>query len=203
MTENNWKPGDVANGHILTETDGWVPFTPPKEKHTARNIALGVVGSIAALVIIGMATDGDDKATAKDVPVSTDKPAPKATKKAEPKAEPKAAPKPKAKPDVVRVTAEQILDEFDANEAAADIKYKGKDIAVTGIVDKVDTEFWNDDEYVVEVGPGGNWVLWTVNCDDQSEETAASIEVGTKVTVTGDFEDGGDLGVEMHGCVIS
>jgi hypothetical protein len=46
-------------------------------------------------------------------------------------------------------------------------------------------------------------VLWTVNCDDQTNKVAATIKKGSKVTATGDFEDGGDFGVEMHGCVLS
>ena len=76
-------------------------------------------------------------------------------------------------------------------------------IAVTGIVEKVDTEIFNEDEYVVQIADGGDFVLWTVYCDDQTNDVAASITKGQKVTATGDFEDGGDLGIEMHGCVLS
>ena len=104
---------------------------------------------------------------------------------------------------MLAVTAKTILKEFDDNEAAADAKYDGKVIAVTGIVDKVDTEIFNEDEYVVKIGDGGDFVLWTVNCDDQTNKVAAKVKVGSKVTATGDFEDGGDLGIEMHGCKLS
>lgn len=186
--------GDVANGHVLTEK-GWVPV-PQKKKHTGRNVVLGILGFFVVVGIIGAATGGgDESATAKDKSVSANAP----TKKD--KAKPESKPEPKDKP--IAVSAKDILAEFEDNEAAADLKYDGKDIAVTGIVDKVDTEFWNDDEYVVQVGDGSDFVMWTVNCDDQSAETAAAITKGQRVTVTGDFEDGGDLGVEMHGCSIS
>jgi hypothetical protein len=106
-------------------------------------------------------------------------------------------------PKAINVQAKQILKEFEDNEAAADAKYDGKVIAVTGIVSKIDTEIFDDSEYVVQVGSGSEWDLWTVNCDDQSQDVASGITSGQKVTVTGDFEDGGDLGIEMQGCVIS
>jgi hypothetical protein len=28
----NYQPGDVANGHILTNDGQWVPVTPPQKK---------------------------------------------------------------------------------------------------------------------------------------------------------------------------
>ncbi|WP_166140434.1 OB-fold protein [Nocardioides ochotonae] len=111
-------------------------------------------------------------------------------------------PEPEPEPSAVVVTAKQILADFEGNEAMADAKYSGKTIEVTGVVEKVDTEFWNDEEYVVQIAEGGDWVMWTVNCDDQSADVAAQITRGSTITVRGEFEDGGDLGIEMKGCEI-
>lgn len=107
-----------------------------------------------------------------------------------------------SKPDV-KVTASQILKEFEENEAAADGKYKGKTLQVSGVVAKVDTEFIDEDEYVVQVGAGGDFDFLTVNCDDQSSDAVSSLSKGDDITVVGDFEDGGDLGVELDNCKIA
>jgi len=103
---------------------------------------------------------------------------------------------------VTSVHATEILDEFDGNEAAADLKYKGKTLKVTGIADKVDTEFWDDDQYVIQINGGGDWDILSVNCNDVPASQAARVKVGSPVTVTGTFDDGGDLGVELKDCTL-
>ncbi|MCW2738621.1 hypothetical protein [Nocardioides sp.] len=102
----------------------------------------------------------------------------------------------------VRVEAKKILKQFDDNEAAADGQYKGKTLQIAGVVDKIDTELFDDDEYVVNVGAGSDFEFVTVNCDDQASKDVASLKKGQKITVVGDFEDGGDLGVELENCKI-
>lgn len=44
----NSKPGDIANGHVLTEGGQWVPIggapvAPAKKKHTVRNVFLVLI----------------------------------------------------------------------------------------------------------------------------------------------------------------
>lgn len=102
----------------------------------------------------------------------------------------------------VKVQAKKILQEFEENEAAADGKYKGKTLQVAGVVDKIDTEFIDEDEYVVNVGTGTDFEFISVNCDDQASKDVASLKKGQQITVIGDFEDGGDLGVELENCTI-
>jgi hypothetical protein len=102
-----------------------------------------------------------------------------------------------AKVETVKVKAAAILKEFEDNEAAADAKYDGKVLTVTGTIDKIDTEFFDDSEYVIQIGGGSDFELWTVNADDQSQDDVASLKKGDRITVTGEFEDGGDLGVEL------
>lgn len=102
--------------------------------------------------------------------------------------------------DATKVNAAKILKEFEGNEAAADAKYDGKTLQVSGVVDKVDTELFDDEDYVIQLSDGSEWAMWTVNCDDQDADAVKALKVGQKLTVLGKFEDGGDLGIEMKGC---
>lgn len=157
---------------------------------------------LVAIIIIAVASSGgggDKKAptTASDNTSSSTTPTPE-EKATSPSASPtKAAP---AAPKAVKVRAAKILKEFDDNEAAADAKYKGKHLRVTGKVGKVDTELLDDSQYIIEIGSGDPYEFTYVNCDDQTSAVAAKIKKGQKVTVTADFEDGGDLGVEVKNC---
>lgn len=108
--------------------------------------------------------------------------------------------KPKVK--LVKVQAAAMLKEFEENEATADGKYKGKTLQVTGVLDKVDTEFFDDSEYVARIGAGTDFEIITVNCNDQSSKDVAAIKKGQDITVVGKFDDGGDLGVELKDCTI-
>ena len=101
------------------------------------------------------------------------------------------------------VQAKAILREFNENEAAADAKYDGKVLQVTGVVDKIDTEILDDSQYVINIGGGSDFEFFTVNADDQSQDDVASLKKGDKITVVGEFEDGGDLGVELaHSTIV-
>ena len=169
-----------------------------------------ILGTVAVLGIISAVSGGgDEDPAAADHPSEkvtetvTADPEPQATEKATPKPKPKPKPKPAPAPAAMEVTAATMLDEFEGNEAAADLKYKGKTVEVTGVVDKVDTEFWDDEQYTIQLSDGDEWALWTVNCNDVSGETAAKVKVGSTVTVIGEFDDGGDLGVEIATCTLA
>ena len=171
--------------------------------------------AVAAIVIIfALASagggsedgDGDDQTTtATDTSTSTPKETKSESKAPKPKAEtksPKPKPEPKPDPKVIKVAAAKILQEFEENEAAADLKYGDHQLLeVTGFVSKVDTELLHDDRYVIQVaGPDYEYAFTAINCDGQSAEDVAKIKVGQKITVGGDFQDGGDLGIELGGC---
>lgn len=98
------------------------------------------------------------------------------------------------------VDAATLLADFEGNEAAADAKYKGKVLQVTGVVHKVDTEFLDKDQYVVRLDDGSEYNFLTVNCSDVPAAVAATILTGGTVTMQGTFQDGGDLGVEVKNC---
>lgn len=138
----------------------------------------------------------DDKRAAEDKTDSKDD-APAASKTTDP---PK---KDKPKTKVVRVRAERILKDYEDNELAADKKYKGKSIQVTGTVDKIDTEIFDTDQYVLRISDGSEFSFLTVNCNDMSSDELSTLTVGDRVTAVGKFEDGGDLGVELAKCKLA
>jgi len=107
-----------------------------------------------------------------------------------------------AKPDLT-VSATSMIKEYEENEAAADKKYQGKVLEVSGVVDKIDTELFDDEKYIIQVGGGGQFELFTVNCPGQSGDAVADIKKGQKITVIGEFDDGGDLGVELTDCRVA
>lgn len=102
-------------------------------------------------------------------------------------------------PDI-EVSAAQIVKDFEDNELAADQKYSGKVIQVSGVVEKIDTDLFNEDDYILRIGTQDDWDFLTVDCRGISQEKLANLDVGANVTVVGDFSDGGDLGVQLESC---
>ena len=100
----------------------------------------------------------------------------------------------------VEVDAASPLAEYKDNELSADQKYKGKNIAVSGVVDKVDSEVFNSKAYVLRIADGADFVAWTVNCHDIPNDKLAPVKPGDNVTVIGTVKSGGTLGVEMEDC---
>ena len=106
------------------------------------------------------------------------------------------------KPDL-KVEAKKIIQEFEKNEASADAKYKGKTLQVSGVVDKVDTEIFDEDQYSIRINGGGRFELISVNCNDISAKVAGGIKAKKPITVVGVFDDGGDLGIELKNCRVA
>jgi hypothetical protein len=100
------------------------------------------------------------------------------------------------------VDAGTLIAEYEQNELAADDTYKGKIIAVTGIVNKIDTELLDSDAYLLSLGTGGQYEFFFVNCYDISNDALRSVTPGSTVTVIGEVQDGGDAGVTMRLCRI-
>lgn len=97
MSEQQYRPGDVANGHVLGEDNQWHPLSPPElgtqqmppeKSGKGWKIALGVVGGIVAISVIGGLAGSPD-----EEPVAA---APEPTASAEPAAEPEPEPEPTA-----------------------------------------------------------------------------------------------------------
>lgn len=129
--------------------------------------------------------ESDDEAEPAD---ESDEPAEKPEKKSAPAEKP------------IKVEAAKMVKEFEKNELAADSKYKGKDLRITGVVSKIDTDVWDDEKYILALGSGDEWEFLTVNCNDMPTDELSTLEVGQTVTVLGTFDDGGDIGVEVKDC---
>lgn len=102
----------------------------------------------------------------------------------------------------IAVDAAQLLEDFEANEAAADLKYVGQTLEVTGSVKGVDTEFLDDAKYIVQLGDGSEFSFTSVNCTDVPTDQAAAVVSDSTITIRGVFEDGGSLGVDLKDCVV-
>lgn len=99
------------------------------------------------------------------------------------------------------VTAGQILDEFDANEIAATMKYQNKTIAVSGYVNNTGMSI-SDRPYVTLIRSAGLWTLREVWCyfPTSAMGTLASLSEGQHVTIIGDFDDYMLLTVWLENC---
>ena len=201
MTEHT---GD-ANPHKTAKADAkaaqaYAKATRPWYKKKRWWLAGFVLILIMGSALGGGGEEGDDT-TATDnssEPTDTETKKKKASSQEEPEEEPEEEPA----AQTVKIAAVALLKEFEGNEAAADLKFKGKVLEVTGKVSKVDTELMDEDEYVVMVNGGGDFEFLTVDCDDQSSDDVVKLTQGQAITVVGDFEDGGDLGVDLDNCTI-
>ena len=102
----------------------------------------------------------------------------------------------------VKVTAGEIIKEFEENELAGDQKYEGKSVQVSGVVDKIDTELFAKDKYLLNITDGGEYELFSVTCHNMDNGVLSTLAVGNPITVIGDFKDGGDLGVDLQDCKV-
>ncbi len=86
---------------------------------------------------------------------------------------------------IIEITASQLYSEYKANEIAADQKYKGKMLKVTGVVSSIGKDIFGS-PYVVLTG-GGEYEVWGVQCTFSStyEPQLAKLTKGQQVTVTG------------------
>lgn len=103
-----------------------------------------------------------------------------------------------------RVTAGQIIDEYNENEVAADLKYKGKLVAVTGYVDNITNS--STDEPCVWLSRSQEWEIFafTVNCYFRSshQPAVAQLRDGQLITVVGIGHGAGFFSVKLRECYI-
>lgn len=200
MTENTTVPNAPRDGKAQAAADkAYRKATRPWFKKKRFLIPMIFV---ALMIITSIGNAGKEEPSAAVNPASeASATAPAAPAAEAPAAEAPAAAAPaQAATEVMAVEAAALLADFEGNEAAADAKYKGKVLQVTGNVSKVDTEFLNKDQYVVKLNDGSQYSFTDVNCNDQTPEQAIAVVIGSTVTVQGAFQDGGDLGVELKDC---
>lgn len=81
----------------------------------------------------------------------------------------------------IEVTALQLFDEYDDNEVSADIKYKGKQVSVSGTVEDIAKDIMGD----IYVTLRGKDVFSSVQCFFDNEKVAANLKKGDRITLTG------------------
>ena len=108
------------------------------------------------------------------------------------------APAPEPQKEIVKTTAKEILKEFNDNEVAADAKYKGKRVEVTGIIDRVESGWFGVN--TLRLDAGETFEFTTVDCTGISDDVLVKLKAGSRVTVIGDFLSGNDLGVNLYDC---
>lgn len=161
-------------------------------------VVLMVIGGIAGESESPSSTDSTSASDENSADEPAEQPAD------EPVAEPAEEPAKEAPQEAtVSATAADMIKEFEDNELQADAKYKDKWVEVSGVVDKIDTEMFNSKKYVLNIGTGSDWDILTVNCHGMPKSELASLTKGNAVKIIGEFDDGGDLGVEINKCRLS
>ena len=82
----------------------------------------------------------------------------------------------------IEVSATKLFKDYEANEIAADEVYKGKKIAVTGIIGDIGNDVFNDPYVSLKID-----ILQNVNCyfDDENKKIISKLRKGQKVTIIG------------------
>ncbi|WP_198346361.1 MULTISPECIES: Ltp family lipoprotein [Nocardioides] len=139
-----YKPGDIANGHVLTEAGQWLPVagpTAPAEPKAKKPIYKRWWAiALAAIIVIGgisSATGGSDEPTkAKDDTVAAAVEHPKDEAPAEGKAEAVPEPKPESEPEM---TASQ---ENAIKSAESYLDMSG--FSRQGLIDQLSSQYGDD-----------------------------------------------------------
>ena len=103
-------------------------------------------------------------------------------------------------PDYV-LTAQQLFSEYEANEVAADLKYKGKVLLVTGVVTDIGKDIFDTPFIEMSLDQFG---LEGVKCNFAENEVPgiASISKGQTLTMKGKGDGKPIFAVELRGCTL-
>ena len=137
---------------------------------TAKTIAsvgvLGVYGLFALGSLDTKESSTGGGATSPTVPASSS-------------AAPPASAPPPAPP--IAITARQLFAEYEANEVAADEKYKGKHLLVTGKVQSIDKDFL--DNIVVHIRTSNEFSAAMATLESSEKRSAAQLSKGQAISV--------------------
>ena len=81
--------------------------------------------------------------------------------------------------DAIKITARELFKAYDANEVAADSKFKGKPIEITGVVEAISSDI--TDEPVVQLSGGEMFQM--VHANGLDTATAAGLSKGQEITL--------------------
>ncbi len=97
----------------------------------------------------------------------------------------------------LKVSAVKLYNDYNANEIAADEKYKGKIIEVTGIIRDIGNDLM-DNAYITLVG---DQYFGDIQCYFSEKSVVASLSKGKRITVMGSCS-GLMMNVHLNDCII-
>jgi hypothetical protein len=99
----------------------------------------------------------------------------------------------------ISITASQLYKEYEANGVAADQKYKGKVLSVSGVVNNIDRDILDK----IYVTIKGDEYFGDIQCyfAESHVNAAAQLSKGQKITVKGKC-DGKLVNVKLDGCTM-
>ena len=100
------------------------------------------------------------------------------------------------KPNLI-VSARKLYKEYNANEIAADEKYKGKIIEVTGVIRDIGNDIM-DNAYITLVG---NEYFGDIQCYFNEKSVVAKLSKGKRITVIGSCS-GLMINVQINNCIV-
>lgn len=103
----------------------------------------------------------------------------------------------------ISVSAIRLYQKYDQNEVAADEKYKGKILEVSGVVDEVGTDIL-DKVYVALKTTTGKYNVISVQCyfPESRKNQAGQLSSGQQVSINGKCEGKPAINVELKDCFV-
>ena len=97
----------------------------------------------------------------------------------------------------VTISASKLYKEYNENEIAADEKYKGKIIEVTGVIRDIGNDIM-DNAYITLVG---NEYFGDIQCYFNEKSVVAKLSKGKRITVIGSCS-GLMINVQVNNCIV-
>ena len=97
----------------------------------------------------------------------------------------------------VTISASKLYKEYNENEIAADEKYKGKIIEVTGVIRDIGNDIM-DNAYITLVG---NEYFGDIQCYFNEKSVVAKLSKGKRITVIGSCS-GLMINVQINNCIV-
>ncbi len=103
--------------------------------------------------------------------------------------------------NVIRISAAQIVSDYEANEVAADGKYKGKILEIKGVIDSISKDMLNNPQVVLS--SGNTRTFRSVQCSFTSDQqnALAALTKGSQIAIRGKC-DGLMANVQLSGSQI-
>ena len=144
-----------------------------------RHIILTIIGVLFLLGIVGGIMGEDSPPSESPSPSENSKTSIEEEEKEEIKEE-----------DIVKASAEEVLNTFDDNEVKGNKLYKDKRIELTGIVEEISHSDFIEESYSLSIGTGKDFEFTTIriNADMSFENELMELNKGDYVTVLFDCE---------------